>query len=149
MQDLPKDVRNYLVSFFTLGSKRALLQVAKWCYWWIKPHVRNFNVPYGPNAAYVPGPCHVCSIEETEGQSRHHGKLESMKKVNILSDIDSAFAIIECRFGHKSVCHQYHLTSRIWCARQGCNEVIAKKKKMKTRKEKLIDLIKNKRRRKE
>lgn len=52
------DMKRYLAGFFTLATKRNLLTVCKWCYWWMKPYLVIRVVP--DRGMWQPGPCLVC-----------------------------------------------------------------------------------------
>ena len=86
---LGRDIRSIILKFLTLGSKRALLQVSKSMYWWVKPCLRIATCPIRYNNHFLGLHCLVCEQREAR-------RPQEIGKIN---------HYVECVGGHRTVCH--------------------------------------------
>ena len=99
MESLSRDMRRLLASYLTLREKRALLQVSKWCYWWMKPYVKITTVPSG--GLFGPGQCKVCENRVVPRKKHRHRSTLSHRTPCDLFSTEYA----ECERGHRFICH--------------------------------------------
>ena len=114
MEKLVKDILNLLAKkYLNLASKRNLLCVNKFCYWWIKKHIIIRTIPVDNDAKYSPGPCLVCEkYNKTcnitrESFAFHCVEYDKPKKSTTLPkrSVNKLGNYMECEYGHKRLCH--------------------------------------------
>lgn len=79
---LSRDTRALIAKYLSLREKRMLLQVSKWCYWWMKPYVQINVILFDERV------CAVC------GNTKR-----LVKRGKVLN-------FVECDKGHRSYCHK-------------------------------------------
>jgi hypothetical protein len=114
METLSRDMKILLASYLSLRDKRNLLQVSKWCYWWMKPYLRITTVPSG--GRFAPGECVICDNIPIKVPlpGAHHDDATffveqhaSKARLNTRAvwDLEKT-AYAECERGHRFICHK-------------------------------------------